>query len=139
MKKKPYPLLAVLLALLALLCSLGVGPYRSGAAAHDLKEQLAAIHGEPYTGREVDGGTESMEFTIESDSFFLTDWNLRNALGWDYRYTCVVTYTCHRNDGSISQRTITYKAVDPMGHDEAEVRAYIDVESAVTQGQSSQP
>lgn len=139
MKKKRVTRLVILLALLALLCSLGIGPYWSGAAAYDLTEQLTALHGEPYTGREVDGGTESMAFTIESDSFFLTDWNLRNALGWDYHYTCIVTYTRHGNDGSLSERTTTYKAVDPMGYDEAEVRAYIDVESAVTRGQSSQP
>ena len=49
MKKKRVTLLVILLALLALFCSLGIGPYRSGAAAHDLIEQLTATHGEPYT------------------------------------------------------------------------------------------
>ena len=138
MKKKTVKLLAVLAVLLCLLCALGVGPYLSGAALRDLTEQLAAIHGEPYV-LETENGTERLEFTIESDSCFLTNWNLRNFFGWDYRYTCVVTYTCEGSDGSLYTQTTTYRAVDPMGHDEAEVRAYIDAESAVTKGQTVQP
>ena len=138
MKKKTVTLLAVLAVLLCLLCGLGVGPYLSGAALQDLTEQLAAIHGEPYV-LETENGTERLEFTIESDSCFLTNWNLRNFFGWDYGYTCTVTYTAHSADGSLHTQTTTYKAVDPMGHDEAEVRAYIDVESAVTKGQTVQP
>ena len=138
MKKKRVTLLVILLALLALFCSLGIGPYRSGAAAYDLTEQLTAIHGEPYSV-ETENGTETLEFTIEPDSFFLTDWNLRRFFGWDYHYTCTVTYTAISNDGSISQRVTTYKAVDPMGYDEADVGAYIDVESAVTKGRTVQP
>ena len=138
MKKKTVTLLAAFLALLALLCCLGIGPYRSGAAAHDLSEQLAAIHGEPYV-LETENGAERLEFTVESDSFFLTNWTLRRFFGWDYRYTCTVTYTAHSADGSLYTQTTTYKAVDPMGHDEMDERAYIDVESAVTKGQSTQP
>ena len=138
LKKKTIPLLAVPVVLLCLLCALGVGPYWSSAAAHDLSEQLAAIHGEPYV-LETENGTERLEFTIESDSFFLTNRNLRSFFNWDYHSTCTVTYTAHSVDGSLYTQTTTYKAVDPMGYDEMYDRAYIDVESAVTRGQSSQP
>ncbi len=137
MKKKHVELVAFTFALFCLLCNLGIGHYSSGSAVQDLKEDLIALHGEPYTGREIENGTEDMEFSIESDTFFLTNWNLRNFFGWDYRYKCKVTYTVY-SDGEISDvRTITYAGFDPMGYEKSDIRAYIDTESI--KGQSTQP
>ena len=64
----------------------------------DLKAELAEIHGEPYEGREVEGGTEDMEFSVRPTDWLFTDGRFRQAVGWDYHYRCEVIYTFHGAD-----------------------------------------
>ena len=114
-------------ALLVVIClCMGVGPYSSGAAATDLREQMEEIHGPEYTGKPVEAGTEDMRFEILSKTWFATNWNLRNALGLDYKYECRVIFTTHTDSGE-TVRTVTYTAIDPMGHENTETRAYLDL------------
>ncbi len=117
----------VLVLLIVLILDMGVGPYSSGPAVRDLKEDLKELHGEPYSGRKVEGGIESMEFFVDPDTFFMTDYGWRKFFGVDYKYTCRVVYTVTSQDGEpVSVRTITYDGIDPMGHDEGEMKAYVD-------------
>jgi len=67
-----------------------------------------------------------MTFSIESGTFFLSGYNLRKALGLDYRFLCKVIYTTHSPAGETHTRTITYTGYDPMGKGEDTARAYID-------------
>ena len=129
MKKRFAAIAVTVLVLTGLVCALGIGPFTSSSAARDLREELASIHGEPYTGRVVENGTETMEFTVEPDSYFLTNWSFRNFLGWDYRYTCTVTYTVSSGDNIVSVRRVTYRGVDPMGSDEELQKAHLVPES----------
>ena len=123
------PVISIVVIVLVI-CNLGIGYYRSGSAVRDLTEELTILYGEPYTGREVENGTEDMEFSVESGTFFLTDENFRYFWGLDYRYECKVIYTTYSNDETVSVRTITYDAVDPMGPDEQFDRAHLVMESA---------
>lgn len=70
-----------------------------------------------------------MVFVVEPKTWFLTNWNLRNALSIDYDYECKVIFTTYV-DGSVeSVRTITYQAVDPMGAEKIAERAFLDLDS----------
>ena len=123
-------LLAAALLLLLLILRAGIGPYTSSSAVQDLTQELVALHGEPYSGHERANGTEDMVFSIESKTFFLTDYNLRSSLGLDYRYTCKVIYTTYTASGETQTRTVTYTGLDPMGKGKETARAYIDTSSA---------
>jgi len=125
MKKKQYILL-ISVTILVLLLLTGIEPHTSSSAFRDLTAALTELHGEPYVGREVEGGTEDMTFSIESGTFFLSGYNLRKALGLDYRFLCKVIYTTHSPAGETHTRTITYTGYDPMGKGEDTARAYID-------------
>ncbi len=125
MKKRTAVLLLVLILLLSVCFWLGIGPYASGSAVSDLREQLVVLHGEPYSGKITEYGVQSMEFSIKPATFFLTNYNLRNALGWDYCYRCEVIYSVFQGDSLVSENTVTYTGVDPMGPGEEAVRAYL--------------
>lgn len=119
----------IIVVIVLILCKAGIGYYTSGSAVRDLTEELTTLYGEPYTGCEVANGTEDMEFSIEPGTFFLTDESFRSFWGLDYRYECKVIYTTYSNDGTVSVRTITYDAVDPMGPSEQFDRAHLVMES----------
>ena len=129
MKRMHVFLLIAVIFLFALIHWMGVGPYISSSASRDLTDALTELHGEPYTSRVVNDGTEDMEFFIEVKTFFPSNYNLRRALGWDYRYTCKVIYTTHSTTGEIHTHTITYTGFDPMGKEKDTARAYIDTSS----------
>lgn len=127
----PYRKLTIsALLLLFLILWTGIGPYTSGSAVQDLTAALTELHGEPYSGRETDAGTEDMHFSVESSTFFLTNPNLRHALGLDYRYICKVIHTTYTASEETRTRTITYTGLDPMGKGEETARAFIDISSA---------
>ena len=107
----------------SLLSWMGIGPYASSSAVSDLKAELEGIYGPEYTG------TESMEFVIKPKTWILTNWNLRNALGLDYQYECRVIFTTQTAETTKITKTITYQAVDPMGAENMNVRAHLDIES----------
>lgn len=119
----------VLCLIVAILCWMGVGFYSSSSAVRDLKTEVETIHGTEYLGKDVENGTEDMVFSVEPKTWFLTNWNLRNALSIDYEYECKVVFTTYV-DGTIkSVRTITYQATDPMGAEKTAERAYLDLNS----------
>lgn len=124
-------LLGLVLVLVASPFLLGVGYRGSGSAAADLWAELTALHGEPYTGRAVEGGTEDMEFSIRPTDWLFTDGRFRAAVGWDYHYRCEVIYTVFAEDGGTSVRKVVYTGIDPVGRDKETVRAYLDTEHAV--------
>lgn len=129
MKKKNYAILLIVVILsFGVIRWLGIGYYSSGSAILDLEEELKGLHGEPYTGREVENGTEDMEFSIKPDTFFLTNYSLRDFWGLDYRYRCEVIYTTHSGEKIDSVRKISYVGIDPMGHGKEEMRAYLERE-----------
>ena len=129
MKKKIFVFVAVLVMMIAFFCWAGIGFYSSGSAVRDLKIELEAIYGTEYKERDTETGTEDMAIFVEPKTWFLTDWNLRNALSMDYKYECKVVFTT-RVDGSIRNiRTITYQAVDPMGSENGDIRAHLLLES----------
>lgn len=129
MKRKLVVSFAVLILTVSVLCWAGVGLYSSGSAVRDLKTELQTIYGTEYVGKAVENGTEDMVFVVEPKTWFLTDWNLRNALSMDYEYECKVVFTTYI-DGSVkSIRTITYQAVDPMGAENSDVRAHLELDS----------
>ncbi len=66
--KKHWKYLIALLLILGVISELGVGYYYSGSAVMDLKEELTALHGAPYTGREVESGVQKI---------WLFPWNRR--------------------------------------------------------------
>lgn len=115
--------------LICLVLDMGIGYYASGSAVLDLLEGLEAIHGEQYAGRKVENGTEDMEFTVQSDTFFMTDYSWRKFFRLDYKYKCNVSFILHSDEGPVSIRTLTYDGIDPMGPGEGELRAYIDTET----------
>jgi len=133
---KNDPLSRILIAAAVVLLAvrwLGIGYYYSGAAAADLMEDLTALHGEPYTGRQTETGTEDLTFSITGNTFFPTNYTLRQAFGWDYRYTCRATRTYYTDGKVIGWTTTTYVGIDPMGPTESDkhlARAYVDVSSA---------
>lgn len=129
MKKKYINLFAFIFALLCLIYNLGIGYRPSGAVAKDLKTELMDIYGEPYTDRIVANGTEDMKILVEPVSFFFTDWNVRHFFSWDYEYKCQVIYTVRSNDKIISERTITYKGVDPIGYEKDDIESHLVMDS----------
>lgn len=132
MKKKSVinMVLILLLFIIVLLKLLGVGYVSSGAAIHDLKEELQTLYGEEYTGREVDGATEDMAFVIKPKTWFMTNWNLRQAMALDYKYDCQVIFT--RYEGKrVQTRSIHYQGIDPMGKEHTFDRAYLNLDSQV--------
>ena len=126
-------LLLAVLVLVVFVWTTGIGYRASGSAMLDLKAELAEIHGEPYEGREVEGGTEDMEFSVRPTDWLFTDGRFRQAVGWDYHYRCEVIYTSHGADGRTDGRKIVYTGIDPMGKDEETVRAHL----VTDQGKSS--
>ena len=131
MKRKLLASFIVLCLIVAILCWAGVGSYSSSSAVQDLKTELEAIYGTEYTGKAAQNGTEDMVFVVEPKTWFLTNWNLRNAWSLDYEYECRVVFTTYI-DGSVkSIRTITYQAIDPMGAENIEVRAHLVLDSIV--------
>ena len=136
MKRKIILSLVTLCLSVAILCWLGVCFYSSSSAVQDLKTELEIIYGAEYAGKAIENGTEDMVFVVEPKTWFLTNWNLRNALCMDYEYECKVIFTTYI-DGSVkSVRTITYQAADPMGTENMAERAYIDLDSKVEKNES---
>ena len=129
MKRKLVASFAVLILIVSVLCWVGIGFYSSGAAVHDLKTELQTIYGTEYTGKAAENGTEDMVFVVEPKTWFLTNWNLRNAWSLDYEYECRVVFTTYIGGSVKSIRTITYQAVDPMGTEKTADRAYLDLAS----------
>ena len=132
MKKKTTILISVLLVLslgIGILCWLGVGGTASNSAVQDLKAELESIYGPEYAGKEVENGTEDMVFEVEPKTWFLTNWNLRNTLGLDYRYECKAIFTSYVDGNADTVRTVTYCGVDPMGEEKMGERAYLDLDS----------
>ena len=133
MKRKLMVLFAILCLVVAVICWMGVGYYSSSSAVRDLKAELESIYGTEYTGKDVDNGTEDMVFVVEPKTWFLTNWNLRNALSIDYEYECKVVFTTYVDGSSKRLRTITYQAVDPMGAEKMAERAHLLLGSEVEQ------
>ena len=133
MKRKVILSIVVLCLIAAILRWVGVGSYSSSSAVQDLKAELETIYGTEYTGKNVDNGTENMVFIVEPKSWFLTNWNLRNALSIDYKYECKVVFTTYVDGSAKTVRTITYQAVDPMGAEKMAERAHLLLGSKVEQ------
>ena len=131
MKRKLMVSFAILCLVVAVVCWMGVGYYSSSSAVQDLKAELESIYGTEYTGKDVDNGTEDMVFVVEPKTWFLTNWNLRNALSIDYEYECKVVFTTYVDGSTKSLRTITYQAFDPMDAEKMVERAYLDLDSKV--------
>ena len=131
MKRKLFISFIALCLVVAVVCWMGVGYYSSSSAVRDLKAELESIYGTEYTGKDVNNGTEDMEFVVEPKTWFLTNWNLRNALSIDYEYECKVILTTYVDGSEKSVRTITYQASDPMGAEKTAARAFLDLESKV--------
>ena len=129
MKRKLVASFAVLILIVSVLCWAGIGLYSNGSAVRDLKIELQTIYGTEYTGKAVENGTEDMVFVVEPKTWFLTNWNLRNAWSLDYEYECKVVFTTYIGGSVKSIRTITYQAVDPMGAENNEVRAHLELDS----------
>ena len=136
MKRKLMVSFAILCLVVAVVCWMGVGYYSSSSAVRDLKAELESIYGTEYTGKDVDNGTEDMVFVVEPKTWFLTNWNLRNALSIDYEYECKVVFTTYVDGSAKSVRTITYQAVDPMGAEKTADKAYLDLGSKVEKTES---
>ena len=136
MKRKLIVSFIVFCLINAILCWVGVGSYSSGSAVRDLKTELEAIYGTEYTGKDIENGTEDMVFVVEPKTWFLTNWNLRNALSMDYEYECNVVFTTYVDGSAKSVRTITYQAVDPMGAEKTADKAYLDLGSKVEKTES---
>ena len=92
---------------------------------------LSDISDYEYTGKDIENGTEDMVFVVEPETWFLTNWNLRNALSLDYKYECKVIFTTCVEGSAESVRTITYQAIDPMGPEKIAERAFLDLGSKV--------
>ena len=131
MKSNLIVLFVVLCMIVTVLCWMGIGSYSSSSAVQDLRAELETIYGSEYTGKDVENGTEDMVFVVEPKAWFLTNWNLRNALSIDYEYNCKVIFTTYIDGSTESVRTITYQAVDPMGEEKIAQRAFLDLSSKV--------
>lgn len=131
MKRKLFVSFIVLCMIATILCWMGIGSYSSGPAAQDLRAELESIYGTEYTGKIVENRTEDMLFVVEPKTWFLTNWNLRNALSLGYKYECRVIFTTYVDGSAESVRTITYQAVDPMGVEKIIERAFLDLDSKV--------
>ena len=131
MKRKLIASLVILCLIVTILCWLGVGSYSSSSAIRDLRTELETIYGTEYTGKDVENGTEDMVFVVEPKTWFLTNWDLRNALSIDYKYECKIVFTTYVDGSAESVRTITYQAIDPMGAEKIAERAFLDLGSKV--------
>lgn len=131
MKRKILVSVVVLSLIFVSLCWSGVGLYSSNSAVQDLTAELETIYGTEYTKKSVEHGTEDMVFVVEPKTWFLTNWNLRNALNMDYEYECKVIFTVHMDGNAKCIRTITYQAFDPMGAEHMSARAHLDLDSKV--------
>ena len=136
MKRKLIASIVVLSLIVAILCWIGVGSYSSSSAVRDFRAELETIYGAEYSGKDVENGTEDMVFVVEPKTWFVTNWNLRNALNIDYKYECKVIFTTYVNGSVASVRTITYQAVDPMGAEKTADKAYLDLGSKVDRTES---
>ena len=131
MNRKLFISFGVLFMMIAVLCWVGIGPYSSSSAVRDLRTELEAIYGTEYTGKDVVNGTEDMVFVVEPKTWFMTNWNLRNALSIDYEYECKVIFTTFVDGNAASVHTITYQAIDPMGAAKTAEPAFLDLSSKV--------
>ena len=131
MRRKLIASIVVLYLVVAFFCWIGVGSYSSGSAVRALKTELETIYGTEYTRKDTENGTEDMVFVVESKTWFMTNWNVRNALSIDYKYECKVIFTTFVDGNVASVRTISYQAVDPMGADKTYERAFLDLGSKV--------
>ncbi len=129
MERKSVVSFIVLSLIVAVLCWAGIGIYSSGSAVNDLKTELETIYGTEYEGKDVENGTEDMVFVVEPKTWFLTNPNLRDALSMDYEYECKVIFTTSVDGRVKNIRTITYQAIDPVGAENWDVRAYLELES----------
>lgn len=129
MKRKMLVLIVAVGLTVGILHGLGIGFYSSSSAVLDLKEELEEIYGPEYNGKTAENGTEEMVFEVEPKTWFLTNWNLRNALGLDYQYECRVIYTTHCAENAKMVRVITYQASDPMGAESLDARASLNLDS----------
>ena len=107
----------------------GIGYRSSASAIADLRAELEVLHGEEYVRKTVGTEEETMQFAVKPKTFLLTNYNLRNALGLDYEYECIVTVTAYEGGKENGVRTVTYRGFDPMGKDRMDDRAYVDVSS----------
>lgn len=131
MKRKLFISFVILCMMVSVLCWMGVGSYSGSSAMRDLRTELETIYGTEYTGKETENGTEDMVFMVEPKTWFMTNWNLRNALSIDYEYECKVIFTTFADGNLVRVRTITYQAVDPMGSEKTAERAFLDLDSKV--------
>jgi len=129
MKKKLIRTLLRIALLAGTIFALGVGPYSSDSAVQDLRAELAEIHGDPYTNREVATGLETLEFTVEPNTVFPTRPWVRRFFGWDYHYKCTVIRSVYAGDRFIEMSIYRYDGIDPMGFGEEADRAYLDMSS----------
>ena len=70
-----------------------------------------------------------MVFVVLPKTWFLTNRNIRNALGLDYKYECYAIFTTYTGDNSRIVRTISYRATDPMGAANRSEGATLDLDS----------
>lgn len=133
MKRKLIVFFAALCLMIAVLYWTGIGFYSSSSAVQDLKAELEDLYGMEYTGKVTENGTENMTFAVEPKTWFFTNWNLRNALGMDYKYECKVIFTTRADGAVTSVRTITYRAYDPMRSGNMSERAHLDLDSKTEQ------
>ena len=131
MKRKLIVSFVAFCMIVSVLCWTGIGAYSSGSAVQDLRTELESIYGTEYTGKIVENRTEDMLFVVEPKTWFLTNWNLRNALSLGYKYECRVIFTTYVDGSAECVRTITYQAVDPMGVEKIIERAFLDLDSKV--------
>lgn len=129
MKRKIIVRIAVLGLIASILGWTGAGVYSGSSAVRDLKIELETIYGTEYKGKDVENGTEDMFFVVEPKTRLLTNWNIRNAFSMDYKYVCQVIFTTYVDGNIKSIRTITYQAVDPMGAEKSEMRAYLELDT----------
>ena len=131
MRRKLLIIFLLICMTVSVLGWIGVGYYSSSSVGVCLRTELEKIYGPEYTGKAVVNGTEDMVFTLETKSWFMTNWDLRNALGIDYKYECKVIFTNYVDGKIESVRTITYQAIDPMGVEEMTDSAYLNLSSKV--------
>lgn len=129
MKRRIIVRIAVLGLIAFILGWTGPGVYSGSSAVRDLKIELETIYGTEYKGKDVENGTEDMVFVVEPKTRLLTNWNIRNTFSMDYKYVCQVIFTTYVDGNIKSIRTITYQAVDPMGAEKSEMRAYLELDT----------
>ena len=129
MKRKLITIFIVLCLIAVIIYLVGIGYYYSGSAAVDLKADLESIYGKEYTGKITETGTQDMVFSVEPQTWFLTDWNFRNAWSMDYKYKCSVIFTNYVDGNIVGIQRISYDGIDPMGEENADIGAYLILES----------